>query len=153
MKKLLAIVWVALLPAGFPVAQSNERASAAVHFTTVDIYLDSKEEVLAAYQFEWNSESADVKIVGIQGGENANFREPPYYDPKAIQQDRVILAAFSTAGAETLPKGKTRVATIHLQVVGNEALEARIKNAKAAAPDGKSIVVEAHSLQRINVFE
>ena len=75
----------------------------ALRFRTVDIYVDSKQQSVAAYQLEWTTPGGDAKIVGIEGGENPAFKEPPYYDPKAIQHERVILAAFSTANVEALP--------------------------------------------------
>jgi len=146
MKQFLAIFWLALLLATN--AKSADQTNGAIRFATIDIFVDSKEEILAAYQLEWSSESSDAKIVGIEGGENAAFTEPPYYDPKAIQQERIILAAFSTAEPKTLPTGKTRIATIHLQLSGNKALDSRIRSARAARPDGKKITVEASFLER-----
>ena len=57
-----------------------------------------------------------MKIVGIEGGEHEAFKQPPYYDPAALANDRVIIAAFNTG--QELPTGRTRVATIHLQIIG-----------------------------------
>ena len=55
---------------------------------------------LAAYQIEFSVTNILTKIVGIEGGQHPAFREPPFYDPKAMQQERVIIAAFSTDNAE-----------------------------------------------------
>ena len=82
-------------------------------FTTVQIFVDSGDSPLAAYQLIFEDMRRSVRIVGIEGGEHAAFKTPPYYDAKAMQQDRVILAAFNTGDA--LPTGKTRVAVVHLQ--------------------------------------
>src|SRR5256885_1567618 len=97
------------LPVVFLAAESIKETKAAVRFATVDVYVDSSHDVLAAYQLEWTGQSANARIVGIEGGENSAFKEPPYYDPNAMQQERVILASFSTANAAKLPRGKTRV--------------------------------------------
>ncbi len=95
-------------------AQRNDDAPAAVRFEYIDVYVDSGYAPLAAYQFELTDAAGSIKIVGIEGGEHEAFAIPPYYDPKALKNDRVIIAAFSTAG--DLPTGKTLVATVHVQV-------------------------------------
>ena len=95
-------------------AQRGDDAPAAVRFEYIDVYIDSGDAPLAAYQFELTDASQSIKIVGIEGGDHDAFATPPYYDPKALKNNRVIIAAFSTADA--LPTGKTRVATIHVQV-------------------------------------
>jgi hypothetical protein len=112
-------------------------------FRAVDIYLDSKATPLAAYQLEFFSTNRAAKIVGIEGGAHAAFREPPFYDPKAIQQERVIIAAFSTASADNLPAGKTLVATIHLQIIGAEDPRFEVKLQTAGDAAGHKISVEA----------
>ena len=95
-------------------AQRDDNAAPAVRFEYIDVYIDSGDAPLAAYQFELTDSAASIKIVGIEGGEHEAFAAPPYYDPKALKNNRVIIAAFSTAA--DLPTGKTRVATIHVQV-------------------------------------
>ncbi len=112
-------------------------------FCAMDIFLDSKSTPLAAYQLEFAVTNNTAKIVGIEGGEHAAFREPPFYDPKAMQDERVIIAAFSTAPAAALPVGKTRIATIHLQVDARQPLQALLKLKAAADADGKRIFAEA----------
>ena len=79
----------------------------------IDIYVNSGEEHLAAYQIHVKA-GAVVSIVGIEGGEHKAFSKPPYYDPKAMQRNEVKLAAFSTLAKSKLPKGRTRVATLHV---------------------------------------
>ena len=148
----ITVVWLCLASAFFAAAPI-EQTNAAVRFKVFDIYLDSDQEILAAYQLEWTDESGKAKIVGVEGGDYAAFKVPPYYDPKAMQQERVILAAFSTAGAELLPHGKTRVATIHVQLSGDAALDPLVKNARGATPSGKKITVNATCLEREVKFE
>ncbi len=113
-----------------------------VRFQAVEIFANSQTAALAAYQLEFTVTSSNAKIVGIEGGEHPAFAEAPFYDPKAIQHERVILAAFSTLSADKLPTGKTRVATIHLQISGTDELKFETKLTTAASSDGKTIAVE-----------
>jgi len=113
-----------------------------VRFQAVDVFIDSKETPLAAYQLEFSVRTGDAKVVGVEGGEPPAFKEAPYYDPKAIQHERVIFAAFSTTLADKLPKGKTRVATIHLQVTGQRNPDYTMKLETAATLEGRKILVE-----------
>lgn len=99
--------------------RDGRNADKLIQFRAVDIFIDSKDQPLAAYQLEFKASKGEVKIVGIEGGEHERFRNPPYYDPQAMQQERVIIAAFNTAPAPALPTGRTRIATIHVQLVGN----------------------------------
>jgi hypothetical protein len=114
-----------------------------VRFRAVDIYVDSANTPLAAYQLEFTVTNGVAKIVGIEGGAHPAFREPPFYDPKAIQEERVIIAAFSTEKPENLPNGKTRVATIHLQTIGTEPPVFQLKLETAADSSGNKIPVTA----------
>jgi len=124
-------------------AQTN-----SVRFQAVDVYLDSKVSALAAYQLEFAVTSGNAKIVGIEGGEHPAFGEAPFYDPKAIQHERVILAAFSTQSADKLPSGKTRVATIHLQISGSNELKFETKLTTAGSSDGNKITVTISAIEK-----
>lgn len=112
---ILLVGWFALLCAAAP----RQTEPQPVRFMAVDVLVDSGDEPLAAYQLDLRVVGR-ARIVGIEGGASAAFAEPPYYDPAAIQQDRVIIAAFSTVDPALLPTGRTRIATIHLQVDGDE---------------------------------
>ena len=112
----------------------------AVRFTALDIYIDSQAQPLAAYQFELLADPDHVRIVGVEGGQHAAFREPPYYDPAALMHNRIIIAAFSTG--RDLPTGKTRVARLHLQVTGDEP-QYKTKLDVAATVEGKEIPATA----------
>jgi hypothetical protein len=103
MKILIAIMFC-LLSANLS-AQQPAASDVAVRFLTVDIFVDTKDKPLAAYQIEFSATNTVAKIVGIEGGEHPAFRDAPYYDPKALQQERVILAAFSTEPDNRLPTG------------------------------------------------
>lgn len=118
-----------------------------LRFRTVDIFVDSTNKPLAAYQLEFTA-SAGAKIVGIEGGEHAAFREAPFYDPKAIQHERVIIGAFSTATADKLPTGKTRVATIHLQTTDEHPPRYEVRLKTAATVDGRKISAQASAEEK-----
>lgn len=119
-----------------------------LRFQPVEIYADAHTNALAAYQLEFNVTSGNAKIVGIEGGEHAAFAEAPFYDPKAMQNESVILAAFSTQPADKLPTGKTRVATIHLQISGSDELQFETKLTTAANSEGKKIAVTISATEK-----
>ena len=140
-RRIFFAVAVSLLAAMLfsPSSIFAQESKSAVRFEAVDIFVDSGAKPLAAFQLEFRVGNGDAKIVGVEGGSHAAFREPPFYDPKAIQQERVILAAFSTAKADQLPRNKTRVATIHLQINGTKEPEFTVKLKTAADADGRKI--------------
>ncbi|MHC4583188.1 MAG: hypothetical protein ACYS3N_01580 [Planctomycetota bacterium] len=114
-----------------PTVQSN------VRFAPLHIYLDSGNKTLAAFQFELKAVAGQIKIVGVEGGQHKAFEEAPYYDPAALANDRIIIAAFNT-GSE-LPKGRIRIATIHLQIIGNAEPDYELKLIVAADADANEI--------------
>lgn len=94
-------------------------AAAEVRFAVIDLYIDPRGEPLAAYQLHFQATQGHVQLVGIEAGEHEAFHEPPYYDPRALQRERVILAAFNTTAPEGLPIEETRVATLHVMMQGD----------------------------------
>lgn len=118
-------------------AATTQSTQPAIRFTFVDVFVDSADAPLGAYQVELKAAHGDVRIVGIEGGEHPAFKEPPYYDPAALNGGRVILGAFSTARG--LPVGHTRVARVHVMITGAEPPEYAIKLAVAADADGRTI--------------
>jgi hypothetical protein len=129
-------------------SRDGRNADKLIQFRAVDIFIDSKDQPLAAYQLEFKASKGDVKIVGIEGGEHERFRKPPYYDPQAMQHERVIIAAFNTAPELALPTGRTRIATIHLQVSGDIEPEYVVKPSVLAATHGKKIQAEVEVKMR-----
>ena len=117
-------------------------------FRAVDIYVDSGSTPLAAYQLEFAATNGVARIVGIEGGEAPAFRQPPFYDPKALQHERVIIASFSTASATDLPTGKTRVATIHYQTTDTRPPQFALKLQTAGDTQGNKISVQASFVER-----
>ncbi len=116
---------------------------AELRFSAVDIYVDSADDPLAAYQIELKDPARRVQITGIEGGEHASFEEPPFYDPKAMRKDRVVLAAFSTAA--DLPGGRTRVARVHFQVRGEAEPTFELRLVTAAKRDGSALEAKVSS--------
>jgi hypothetical protein len=101
-------------------------------FVTVDFYIDS-DKPLAAYQFELMASNA--KIAGLEGGNVKAFAEAPYYDPTALKGGRIVVAAFTTD--ENAPKGKIRVARLHLMETGPADYTPKLT--LAAQPGGELI--------------
>jgi len=121
-------------------ADANKTGDATkVRFIPLAISIDPQARPLAAYQFELKAVGGQVKIVGVEGGEHTAFKKPPYYDPAALAQDRIIIAAFSTD--QDLPTAKTRVATIHLQVIGE--VESRYELTLTVAAEGNGQKIQA----------
>jgi hypothetical protein len=123
-----------------------EKPKAGVKFAAVDVYVDSGASALAAYQVDVKATKGNVAIVGIEGGESAAYSGAPYYDPMAMQHERVILAGLSTA--KDLPTGRTRVARVHVQVTGDEKAEWVCTLVTAGGQDGKKIAATAETVQQ-----
>ena len=142
MKKYMVICLVAIsLILAFLYAEAGQAATKVgpkVRFAPLHIFLDSGSQPLAAFQFELKAAAGQIKIVGVEGGQHAAFKEAPYYDKAALyKSNRIIIAAFNT-GRE-LPKGRTRIATIHLQIIGDAEPDYELKLVVAADADAKEI--------------
>lgn len=124
---------------GRPVAQADiSGAGEAVSvFVPVSVYVDSGDKSLGVYQVEIKVLKGDAKIVSVEGGEHKAFEEPPYYDTAALMKGRIILAKFSTQ--DDLPTGRTKVATLHMQVTGDVAPEYAVVVNVVGDGDGKAI--------------
>lgn len=111
-----------------------------VRFVSLPVYIDAGNRALAAYQFELKTKAGQVKIVGVENGEHPAFAQPPYYDTAALANDRIIIAAFNTGS--NLPTGRTRVASIQLQIIGDTEPQYTIELTVAADSDGNKIPAE-----------
>ena len=141
MKKLVVVVLTSMCVM-VPVlahqsAQDSTIVQPSVRFAPLHIYLDSGNQPLAAFQFELEATAGQIKIVGVEGGRHAAFKEAPYYDPAALTNDRIIIAAFNTG--QDLPTGRTRITTIHLQIIGDAEPEYELKLTIAADAEGREI--------------
>jgi hypothetical protein len=146
MRIVLAMLLFGLAARSFAQQTTDEASRAG--FRVIDIYLDSRGAPLAAYQLEFADTNSVAKIVGIEGGESPAFSPPPYYDPKAMQQERVIIAAFSTNSPAELPHGRTRAATIHVQTSGTGEPRFELKLQAAADSTGTKLLVDASFEER-----
>lgn len=120
-------------------ADANNDAAALPSFEVVHLYIDSGRHPLAAYQLDLSILQGNVRFVGIEGGDHEAFRDPPYYDPRAMTNERAILAAFNTAPAEKLPKGRVRIATVSVMVTGKQRPRFEANLLVAAGPEGGRI--------------
>lgn len=157
--RVLAILIFAmvLVPcAGLAPARQDaaQPARLSTRFVSVDIFVDSGDRPLAAYQVEFKGTVAQgaVKLVGIEGNADPGraFSAPPGYDPAALAHDRVIIADFSTLPADRLPRGNSRVARLHLMIESPapDAAPAYTVNLIAAgAPDGVHIQASASVIE------
>ncbi len=116
----------------------------AQRFESMDILVDSKEVALGAWQVDVTTSGGTAKIVGIEGGEHEAYREPPFYDPKALLEptERVVLAAFRASG--DLPKGRTRVARVHFFIEEAVPVSYQARLIASGDADGKSIEATVH---------
>lgn len=127
MKRTLLVITLGLLaaatmaiavaqPAGDPavVADAPHAAAGRSAFGYVDLFVDAGDAPLAAYQIDFHSTTGGLRIVGVEGGEHELYRDAPYYDPRAMQGDRVIIAAYAAGPREALPVGPVRVARVHV---------------------------------------
>lgn len=105
-------------------------------YTWVDAFIDPHGQPLAAYQFELKSSGGGaVTLVGVEGGEHPAFAPPPYYDPRANVQKRIVIAGFNTG--DDLPKARTRVARVMVRVTGHPTYSATLQ--VAASQEAKPI--------------
>jgi hypothetical protein len=140
MKKIMAVILTSISLIVPVLAQQSEQdltVQPKIRFAPLHIYLDSGSQPLAAFQFELKAAAGQIKIVGVEGGQHKAFKEAPYYDPAALANNRIIIAAFNT-GRE-LPKGRTRIATIHLQIIGDAEPDYELKLVVAGDADAKEI--------------
>lgn len=141
MKKIMAIILTSIFLIVPVLARQSEQdltVQPKVRFAPLHIFLDSGNQPLAAFQFEFKATTGQIKIVGVEGGQHKAFKEAPYYDPAALyKSNRIIIAAFNTG--RDLPKGRIRIATIHLQIIGEAEPDYELKLTVAADADAKEI--------------
>lgn len=134
MKRLIA----ALIPLFCLAAVVAQDQPPQTRFAAVDVVIDPKGQLLAAWQIEFTAEPGQISLVGVEAGEHAAYdTRPPYYDPAALAGRRIILADYSLA--KELPNTPTRVARIMLEVRGPQPPQYVAKLMAAADPNGKPI--------------
>jgi hypothetical protein len=112
-------------------------AASPTRFQTVDVYIDTANKPLAAYQFTLRAAAGNALLSGITGGDHSAFARPPYYDKQALIDERIVIAALSTD--ETLPHGRTRVVRLNVQVSGGDDPRYEVTLQAAAEPDGTAV--------------
>jgi len=110
-------------------------------FGTVDLFVDSAKQQLGAWQMEFKAKAGQIEIVGIERGDNADFHDPPYYDPAALKSNRIVVGAFDLA--DQLPSGKIRVARLHLHISGSQKPVYAVNLVVAGDKEGKPITAQA----------
>lgn len=122
---------------------SYAMADSPVRFTTVDVFVDSAEP-LAAWQLEFAASAGVMQVVGVENGDSKAFHGSPYYDREAVEQgraDRIVVADYSLEDESELPRGRTRVTTLHLMLSGDRM---------APQFDTRLIVATSYQGTRIN---
>jgi len=141
MKRLLVLIPLLCL------AASPTQPSAPARFTYVDIMIDPKGQPLAAWQVEFTAEVGQISLVGVEAGDAPAYsKKPPYYDPAALAGNRIILGDFSLD--PNLPKTKTRIARLMLEIRGGIQPQYVTKLIAAANPDGKTIPVDLSLVEK-----
>lgn len=145
---VLAVVALAMVAGVLGAAMKPAAAAVApaVRFMAVDVFVDSGSAPLAAWQVEARL-GAGAKLAGVEGGEAGVFADAPTYDPAALMNERVIIAAFSLEDAAKLPSGRVRVARLHLELGQGAATDAeavqRFEAVVQAAADAQGKKFEA----------
>ena len=130
-----------LLPLLCLAAAPGEPAALPSRFTYVDVMIDPKGQPLAAWQFEFTAQAGSISLVGVEAGDAPAYaKRPPYYDPAALAGHRIIVGDYSLD--PNVPKTKTRVARLMLEVRGDAKPQFTTKLMAAANTDGKTIPVE-----------
>ena len=130
---------VALLCAAAVLSTSAQPQDA--FFTTVDLFVVSDTPV-AAWQVELTERRGAMQVVGIERGDDTTFRDPPFYDRVAVERgatDRVVLASFSLSDAAQLPRGRVRIARVHVRAAGGTLPDYEARLVAAGTADGRPL--------------
>lgn len=129
-----------LLLAALAMLGASVTGSHAQRYQPVYVYIDTGDEPLAAYQLEVTVDG-DAMIVGVEGGDSPAFAAAPHYDPKALAGGRIIIADLDVG--TDLPRGRTRVATLHMRESGATPTY-HVALQVAANADGSPIPATVH---------
>jgi hypothetical protein len=116
--------------------QDPQPPQPAPAFAAYDVFVDSGDKSLGAWQFEWLVRGGGARIVGLEGGDAA-FAKAPHYDPAALQGGRILVAAYATD--RELPRGKSRVARVHLMIDAGAKPEFAVQLQACAGGDGAAL--------------
>lgn len=146
-----------------PAARAVQPAPTTTTFQAIDIYVDSGDRPLSAYQVEVLGPPA-LALVGVEGGAASSaFSPTPFYDPAGLKNNRIILAGIAQGlrDAEAAPgqqarepeaprgqTGRQRIARLHVawtgQAQGLDTLRSRVVASvdAAAAPVPATLSLE-----------
>ena len=108
-------------------------------FEAFDLWVNAGAGGLAAYQCEVWVRAGEGLFVGIEGGEEGVFQDPPSYDPRAMARERAVLAGFTLESVERLPRGRVRVARLMLETRGERPAELEAVLVLAADAEGRRL--------------
>lgn len=111
-------------------------AQTARSFGTIELSIDSSDAELSGWQLSAGFSDPEVQIVGIEGGSDPAFADPPRYDPRALHGHRIILAALAVGPA--LPSGTTAVARLHIEFPTGSHPELEVLELIAVDRDGQA---------------
>lgn len=141
MRRGLATVLCCAVLMGAGWSAFSQSVGNGTRFTVLDIFLETAEP-LAAWQFELREASGTMRVVGVENGDSDAFREAPYYDLAAVSEgaaDRIVVADYSLRPAAELPTGRSRVATVHVQLEGTADPEYVLNLMAAGGTNGEPI--------------
>ena len=133
-----------IILSSFNPAVADEAMEGGARFAALQVYVDSESIPLAAWQFELSERNGLMQVVGVENGESAAFRAAPYFDREAVRlgtADRIIVADFSLEN-DALPRGKTRIATIHVRLAGAAEPDYELRLTAAGNAAGANIQAE-----------
>ncbi|MEM7235373.1 MAG: hypothetical protein AAF517_24590 [Planctomycetota bacterium] len=133
---------------GAPVASAQEEGDESIRFEYWELSVDSAETALAAWQIEVVDPEGRTEFLAFEGGSHSAFSKPPKYVAKELVRGKLILAAFSTA--KDLPRKKTVVAGLHVQVRGDGDPMYRVRIVAAAGADGNELEASVTLKKRTN---
>jgi hypothetical protein len=128
-----------------PEAEPRPAEKAAESFRAVDLWVDSGESRLAAYQVVVTYDKAAVEIVGVEGGATPGFESAPFFDEAGKNAGRIVLAAF-TRDAKAVA-GRKRLGRLHLMVTGKPEFEIKVEKVVTAAKIGGDKIEVAAELK------
>ena len=147
--------WLTVLAVWLAVANvAAEDAPSTPRFVAVEVHLESAEPV-AAWQFELADRAGAMRVVGIESGGHDAFPRAPYYDRDVLARGdspRIVVADYSLAKDNALPRGRMHVATMHLILDGEPDFALRLVTATnvEGVPITASIALRAPDPQEID---
>jgi hypothetical protein len=132
-------------------AATSTTGASDVRFEAIEIYVDSGATPLAAWQVELTEANGLMRIAGVENGADKAFAAAPHYDRSTVEAgdaDRVIVAAYSLLPEGDLPRGQTRVTTVHVQLAGSGEPQYNLRLVAAGDAAGHPIVARASMLER-----